>query len=142
LIITLVTLFERKKTQERTRQAENEAALERERLRIARDMHDDLGARLTEITMIGDLAQRNGTDTGILKKNIEKITLAARETVSIFDEIVWAVNPRYDRLEHVANYFSQYATEYLASADIRCKLIIPEELPDIAVSAEARHNIL
>jgi signal transduction histidine kinase len=57
------------------------------------------------------------------------------------DEIVWAVNPHNDTLEHLAAYLGQYATEYLQNTAVECELHIPRGLPHHPLSAEARHNL-
>lgn len=117
-------------------QLERQHAVERERTRIARDIHDDLGASLNLIAVLGDLAKKEKTD-----ERIEKMSATARQAVTSLDEIVWAVNPRNDTLAHLVDYAGQYATGYLRSAGIRCLLDVPEQLPPFEVSAEVRHNL-
>jgi signal transduction histidine kinase/ligand-binding sensor domain-containing protein len=117
-------------------QLERQHAVERERSRIARDIHDDLGASLNLIAVLGDLAKKEKTD-----ERIEKMSTTARQAVTSLDEIVWAVNPRNDTLAHLVDYAGQYATGYLRAAGIRCLLDVPEELPDCEVSSDVRHNL-
>ena len=57
------------------------------------------------------------------------------------DEIVWAVNPRHDTLESLLNYLEKFAQDFLHTADIRCRLDLPEEFPAWPLTAEVRHNL-
>ncbi len=119
---------------------EQQAAVERERQRIARDIHDDLGNRLTEIQLLTGLAQRNH-EAFKTDLHIQEISSAARQATDALDEIVWAINPRNDTLPHLINYLGQFATDYLRTASIHCHLDLPENPPAKSVSAEVRHNL-
>jgi len=70
------------------------------------------------------------------------IPLAASRTIQSLDEIVWAINPRHDTLESLANYLSRFSQEFLALASVRCLLDVPTVLPQISLSAELRHNLV
>jgi signal transduction histidine kinase/ligand-binding sensor domain-containing protein len=99
---------------------EREAALARERERIARDMHDDLGASLTRIARLSQNARTEmqpGQDT---VEKIEKISSAANQLVDSIGELVWATNPKYDHLESTVAYFREYAVQYFADLSIKC----------------------
>ena len=117
-------------------QLERQQAVERERARIAKDIHDDLGASLTLIAVLGDLAQKEKAG-----ERIEKMSSTARQAVKSLDEIVWAVNPRNDTLAHLIDYTGQFATDYLREAGIRCLLDVPEQTPVREVPANVRHNV-
>ncbi|MGH8022260.1 MAG: two-component regulator propeller domain-containing protein, partial [Limisphaerales bacterium] len=117
-------------------QLERHKAVERERARIAKDIHDDLGASLTLIAVLGDLAKREKTN-----ERIERMSGTARDAVKSLDEIVWAVNPRNDTLSHLVDYTGQFSAGYLRDAGIRCLLEVPDHLPAREVPANARHNV-
>jgi len=121
--------------------AERQRDIERERTRIARDIHDDLGAQLTRITMVSESVSEPEADPQRLAEGIRRIYATARELTRSLDEIVWAVNPRHDRLDSLANYLSRFANEYLSAADIRCRLEVPLQLPSVPVPADVRHNL-
>jgi len=84
-------------------QLARQQAVERERARIAKDIHDDLGANLTLIAVLGDLARQEKAG-----ERIEKMASTARQAVKSLDEIVWAVNPRNDTLAHLIDYTGQF----------------------------------
>jgi signal transduction histidine kinase len=108
---------------------QRERALEVERLRIASDIHDEVGASLTKI---GRLA------TALSDPRIAETT---REVVQAMDEIVWAVNPRNDTLDNMANYLVHYAEEFVHPTGLYCDLDVPLTLPERPLSAEIRHNV-
>lgn len=122
------------------RQAEHlrrEAEVHRERTRIARDMHDQMGASLTRIMLLADLAQMEGnTDPSHVD-----LAATARQMVTDLDEIVWAVNPKHDHLASLLEYISQQAADLLQAAGIRCRLDMPGEVPDRPLPAEFRHHL-
>ncbi len=119
---------------------EKQAAVERERGRIARDIHDDLGNRLTEIQLLTSLAQRNRGPEKVISQ-VQKISSAARQATDALDEIVWAINPRNDTLADFINYVEEFTRDFLRMAEIQCRVDAPPHLPDKSVSAEIRHNL-
>jgi signal transduction histidine kinase/ligand-binding sensor domain-containing protein len=131
----------RRRMQRKLARLEQQNALERERARIARDMHDELGAKLTRISFQGAMAQRriaNPTEAG---EHIATMSQTARELVSSLDQIVWAVDPENDSLENLANYICRYASEFVADSLLRCEFVIPATLPPVRLSTEMRHNV-
>jgi signal transduction histidine kinase/ligand-binding sensor domain-containing protein len=120
---------------------ERERAIERERSRIAKDIHDDLGASLTRITLLSQASKREGDSPREAAEALDRIYETARDVTRTMDEIVWAVNPRHDTLDSLVTYLGRFAQEYLRSAKIRCRLDVPIELPAWPVTAEIRHNL-
>ena len=117
---------------------EKQAAVERDRARIAKDIHDDVGAGLTQITLLTELARREPAQT---EANLERITQSARKLTKAMDEIVWAVDPQHDTVAGLMDYISAYAEDYLRVADVRCRMDLPLELPATRVDAEVRYNL-
>lgn len=123
------------------RRLEEKHAVEKERTRIARDIHDELGANLTRIALLSEVGQKHCHTPAEVSTDLVRISATAREAVRAMDAIVWAVNPRNDSLDHFANYISQYAEEFLRPANIRCRLDIPADLPERPLSTESRHHL-
>ena len=65
----------------------------------------------------------------------------ARELTRAMDEIVWAVNPRHDTVEGLANYLEKFALDFLGAAGIRCRLDFPDQYPHWPLTSEIRHNL-
>ena len=116
-------------------------SLDKERARISRDIHDDLGATLTQITLLSELAQREASEPPKVSLYTAQISQTARELVQTMDEIVWAVNPRNDSLPRVTGYVLQYAEKFFSGTPLRCRFDTPEEWPDQSLSAETRHHL-
>ena len=120
---------------------EMQQMLEKERARIARDIHDDLGASLTEIGLLSEFAQRDSAPPEQVKADVRGIAAKAQSSTRALDEIVWAVNPRNDTLEGFVTYASAYASECLRVAEIRCRLEVASPLPPRLLRADRRHHL-
>jgi signal transduction histidine kinase len=116
-------------------------AIEKERTRIARDMHDELGAKLTRISFLGNTAQMSSSLNPETNQQIRKMAEAARESILSLDQIVWAVDPENDSLENLANYICRHASEFTANSSVQCKFKIPLKLPACSLSTDVRHNV-
>jgi signal transduction histidine kinase len=140
-IVAIVRYVSFQRLRNRLRLLEQQAALQKERARIAKDIHDDLGADLTQIAYLGELAQQDSGEPGKVAERIGTISSTARQAVKSLDEIVWAVNPRNDTLPHLIDYAGQFAVDYLRSTGIRCRLDFPEQIPAWELSTNLRHNL-
>ncbi len=116
-------------------------ALERERSRIARDLHDQLGANLTQVALLGEMAEADKHAPEEVESHARQISETARETTRALDEIVWAINPANDTLEGVTNYCIKYAQEFFELAGVRCRVDAPAQLPNVSLPPEVRHNV-
>ena len=140
-VIAIVRYVSFRRLRAQLRVLEQQAALQRERARIAKDIHDDLGANLTQIAYLGELANQDRGEPNLVGERIGKISATARQTVKSLDEIVWAVNPRNDTLAHLLDYAGQFTLDYLRTAGIRCRLDFPTEVPPRELSTDLRHNL-
>lgn len=141
ILVALVRYLSFRRLQLRIRSLEQQAALDRERARIARDLHDHLGGSLTQMTLQMELALRTGAKPEKIEAHVQKSLSAARLAIQSLDETVWAVNPGNDTLPHLVNYIGEYAVEFLDNAGIRCRVELPEQLPSQSVPADVRHNL-
>ena len=131
----------RKMSRRRLARLEQQHALEQERARIARDIHDDLGSSLTHISMLSELAEADKANPKEVETHVRKIAACARETVRSLDEIVWAVSPENDTWNSLAEYLSEYANEFFAVTNVRCRLEMPLDLPPYPLPSEVRHGL-
>ncbi len=129
------------KMQRKLERLEHQHAIEKERARIARDMHDELGAKLTHISFQGAMAQRSLGNRAEAEQQIGKMAQTARALVVSLDEIVWAVDPENDSLDNLANYICRHAGEFFENSPVSCEFSIPAKLPDRRLSADLRHNV-
>jgi signal transduction histidine kinase len=115
--------------------------LERERARIARDIHDDLGARLTQLVLLGELARSELPPASEARTQIDQVCEKARGLSHAMDEVIWAVNSRRDQLRDFASYVCKYAQLFLASTSLRCRLDVEPEIPAVAFDLPVRRNL-
>ncbi len=120
---------------------EMERAREAERLRISRDLHDNLGASLTEIGMLAE----NGSEISTLPASTTNpcriIKQKVNAAISELDALVWAVNPRQDNLASLVGYLASFVEEYAAASGLECRLELAREWPEWPLSSELRHHV-
>ncbi len=116
-------------------------AIERERLRISKDMHDDIGSTLTQVAQLTELTRGEPGLPPPAQHQLERIRLQARAAVQALDEIVWATNPKNDNLPQFAEYLCRFADECFELSSARCWVEVPTVLPLIPLSADLRHNV-
>jgi signal transduction histidine kinase len=131
----------RRRLQRRLRAAEQQVALERERTRIARDIHDDLGANLTRISLLSALGREQRQQPDAVAGKFGAISTLAGELVQALDAIVWAVNPRHDSLESLARYLVRFSGDFCEPFDVRLRLDVPPHLPEVVLGSEVRHSL-
>jgi signal transduction histidine kinase len=145
---------------------QHERALADERARIARDLHDQLGSDLTRIALEGEFAARSCQNclnvaraevgqfgphsaaggvhpdaAAVALGRIQGLSASVRDAFRSLDEMIWAVNPKQDTLAGLANYLCEYTLGFLRSADIRCRLDVPPDLPARPLRAGVRHEL-
>lgn len=141
LMAGTVRVIELRRLRRRLERAEREHAIERERARIARDMHDEIGAKLTRISFLSELAKDSAAQPATAAARIDSIAETSRTLLRTLDEMVWAVNPRNDTLEHLLNYVGQQAREYFQGTAIECEVQVPDPIPPCSLAAETRHHV-
>jgi ligand-binding sensor domain-containing protein/two-component sensor histidine kinase len=141
LVVGIVLFITRRRMRLKLERIERQQALEHERTRIAKDIHDHLGANLTRISLLSQFAHGELENPAQAAAQLDRIYNTSRELTRSMDEIVWAVNPQHDTLDSLASYLGNFAQEYLVSIHIRCRLDVPLHLPHWPIPAEMRHNV-
>jgi signal transduction histidine kinase len=144
-------LLLRRTVEERTAQLQNEIEerqrveqhrlMEQERTRVAQDLHDELGTGLTQVALLGSLAKNPSLPTERKSLYLDQLSEAARALVTGLDEIVWAVNPKYDSVSSLASYFALFSQRFLNLAGIACRFDAAKNLEDHPLDARLRHSI-
>jgi signal transduction histidine kinase len=111
---------------------------QRERMRIAEDLHDDFGAGLSKIALLSDiLASQDQEKAG----SLQKIALASRQLQRKMGEIVWALNTNNDSLASLLSYLRNYIQDFFDGTAIDYQLQIPEQIPDLPLNGEQRRGL-
>ena len=140
LIILLVRQIIQRRLKEQLREFEKQQAVLRERERISKDMHDDLGSGLSRIAIQSDLLKHKLKQNENAEQHAEKIVTASRELVDNLSEIVWAMNPRHDSLQSLLAYLREFAVDLFEDSPTRCIFELPETLPTTNLPSEIRRN--
>lgn len=119
----------------------NQQTLERERLRIAHDIHDDLGARVTQISIASAMSLLDPALPEKTRGELGQIKEMSRDLVSALYQTVWVVNPEYDNLDALGNYLCQMLNQLCKQTPYHCRLSIAELPRDLQISSSVRHNL-
>lgn len=127
----------------RLEEVERAHALERERTRIARDLHDEIGAGLTEIAMQNFWVHREmrGVAPVATLDRVEKARQSAVDLVRSVDAIVWAVNPANDTLDRFVPYLTHSVEQFLEAADVQSRIDVPDDVPPAPLAGAIRHGL-
>jgi len=138
LVVVAVRHWSHRRLRLRLERSESAHSIERERTRIARNIHDDLGASLTRISLLTQSAQQDDSANSAMLDKIHDMTRAITRSM---DEIVWAVNPEQDNSESLVYYVGNFAQGLLGAAGIRCRLESPDTLPLTPLNSNIRHHL-
>jgi signal transduction histidine kinase len=116
-----------------------QAAVADERTRIARDLHDHLGASLTHLRLLAELAERQPPEA--LTNYLRDLSQTAREAALHLREFIWATQPVDETLDGLVTRICQHAESFLRPAGIRCQFHLPEQVPSAPLSPLVRHNL-
>ncbi|HYK45704.1 MAG TPA: histidine kinase [Parafilimonas sp.] len=141
VLILAIRFYYRRKLDKQKTVLEKRQAIEKERTRIATDMHDDLGAGLTRIKFLSETIGIKKQQQQPIEEDITRIREYSHEMIDKMGEIVWALNEKNDTLSDLLSYTRAYAVEYLSQNGIHCTMEIPESFPSTFVSGEFRRNI-
>ena len=141
LIWLLIKWYLTTKILKQKREFEKQQAIEKERTRIATDMHDDLGAGLSRIKFLSETIGLKKQLQQSVEEDISSIGSYANEMIGKMGEIVWALNEKNDSLSDLLSYTRSYAVDYLLNNGIQCQVNAPPVFPSFFVSGEFRRNI-
>lgn len=141
-LLTAISLeiwhLQTKKYRKRVAQLERQNEIEKERARIARDMHDEIGAILTRISILTDIEKNNTSEKQTL---VGQIGEASREAVDSIGEIIWALNPKNDTLADLVFYLRRYAAEYFQNSPVEVHITLPDQIPELKLRSQMRRDL-
>lgn len=132
----------RRHLQDLRQRLEKEHALQEERGRIAKDLHDDLGANLTGLAMQLEAAQEHAHDPETMLPELANGARSARSMVTQMREVIWSINPQCDTLESFCAFASDFAERFLQTAGLRCRLDLPIDVPPRELAAGTRYHLV
>lgn len=114
-------------------------AQQQERERISADMHDELGAGMTAIRLMSEIARNKMKENTPVE--IDRISSSANEVLNKMNAIIWSMNSGNDTLDNLVSYIRSYAYDYFENTPVDCKVITPEQIPAKELSGDKRRNI-
>jgi len=141
LVFLGIRFYYRRKLEREKIISERQQAIEKERTRIATDMHDDLGAGLSRIKFLSETIGIKKQKQLPFEEDISKIREYSHEMIDKMGEIVWALNEKNDSLSDLLSYTRSYTVEYLSQSGIRCRIDSPDFFSTAFVTGEFRRNI-
>jgi len=136
-----IRFYYRRKLEKQKALLEKKQAVEKERTRIATDMHDDLGAGLSRIKFLSETIGIKKQLQQSIDEDIVSIREYSHEMIDKMGEIVWALNEKNDSLSDLLSYTRSYAVEYLSQNGIKCAVSLPDSQSSAFISGEFRRNI-
>lgn len=141
IFFLVVRYISQRNLRERILLLEKEQAVEKERTRIASDMHDDLGSGLTKIAILSEVAKKQLAEPEKAVRQLENISSSSRELVDNLQDIIWVLNPRNDSLDNLAAYIREYALKFFEPLNVQLFFEYPVNIPAMKLSEEMRRNI-
>lgn len=130
-----------KETQEQLIQIENQKNLALEKTRIARDMHDEIGSGLTQISMLSELI-KSKSDKEQSSGELEKLSVKTRELIQNMSQIIWAMNQDNDNLDNLLGYLRKFSMDFFENSKIECNVLIHEINKKLEITQSVRRNTL
>ena len=140
-IIYITWFVSHQKIIRRLRQLEKQHAIDAERNRISRDMHDEIGSGLTHIALLSELIQTQKKTESAIKSDLGNISIAARKLVESMSEIIWALNPQNDSLENLLSYIREQMQQHFEPFDLVLTIDFPDEVRPVKLTNEQRRNL-
>jgi signal transduction histidine kinase len=123
------------------KKVESQEALIKERLRISRELHDDIGSTLSSISIYSEVAKKRTEKRENTSEVLAKIGYASRELIDKMSDIVWSLSPNNESFEKLQNRMGAFALMILSTRNVLYHFDADEELKKIQFTGEQRKNI-
>jgi ligand-binding sensor domain-containing protein/signal transduction histidine kinase len=117
-------------------------AVERVRIRIATDLHDDIGSSLSQIAILSEVARRKIENADLqAAEPLSDIATVSGELVDSMSDIVWSINPKHDHLSDLEHRMRRFATDVLTARSISLEFRVTATQPDLRIGADIRRQV-
>ena len=140
VMVTAILLIKQRKLKQQLAIFEKEQQMDKERQRISREMHDYIGAGLTQITLMSESIKINANPNHT--RELNDIAETGRDLVTSMSEIIWSLNPENKTLEQLITYLREQLIKQFEYTEIDCHLNFTDKGKDRVVSNDQRRNIL
>jgi signal transduction histidine kinase/ligand-binding sensor domain-containing protein len=140
-VIGLVRYVSFRRLRRKLDHLERQAELQKERARIARDMHDEVGAKLSRLSLLSEMASHKADLPLAARGETAEISETVRDAIRSFEEIVWAINPKNDTLPDLLHYLCRFTEDFLDGSEVQCAFELPDRIPEVELPTELRHHV-
>lgn len=112
-----------------------------ERFRISKDIHDELGAGISKISMMATYSRQQRNEPGKIEDTIDAIAKTSQEVADNMHDLVWSLNPENATLDNLAARIREYAGDYLEELPVEVSFVFPGEIPAISITKEFQRNV-
>jgi len=140
LIVYIVRIVYISRLRKQRSALEKQLAVQLERQRISSEMHDDIGAGLSGIKLLTEMAKTKVKDD-VSTIEIEKIYNSVGDISAKMKEVIWSLNTENDHLSSLISYIQRQVRLWLENYPCQLSFTIPEKIPDLEISGESRRNI-
>ena len=125
-----------------TRQLEYQREIEKVRRQISNDIHDELGAGLTQISMVSQLGKMQYASDNTLTQQFSKLSHQATQLMGTLKEVVWAINPQHDNLASMLAFLRHYISSFFEPTDIQINMDFGNAENAVVLAPYLRRNIV
>ncbi len=137
----IARIYVKQKVKVKTRELEKQQALYLERMRISKDVHDDLGSGLSKISLMAEIAQKRVSGDAAVSNDIRHISAVSKELVENMRDLIWVLNPENTTLDQLVARLREYCADYLENMPVEVNLDFPASVPALPISREAQRNV-
>ena len=122
-------------------QSQAQLVVQRERSRIARDIHDDLTAWLARLVLLGERTQSELPEKSSARVQVEEMCENSRSLMTALNQTVWVINSKRDTLRDLVSYVCRYAESFFQATPIRCRFDVEDDMPALSCDVGVRRNL-
>lgn len=140
-VLVVVRYYTYLKVKAKTLELERQHALNTERMRISKDVHDDIGSGLSKIALLSALANRKLKENELQSRDIDNISIISKQLVDNMHDLVWVLNPENTKLDNLVSRIREYCADYLDVSDVPYTLSFPDSVPSFSIHGVVQRNV-
>jgi signal transduction histidine kinase len=140
-ILLLVNIIQKQRIKKELHLLRIQQEIAQERIRISKDIHDEIGSGLSKIALVAGYAGQHINENKLLEENIQSISKTAVELVENMRDLIWALNQEDTTLDNLAARIYEFAIEYTEDLPVKLKMDFPDFIPATAISKEIQRNV-
>jgi len=141
IIVLIVVLVLRFKYKKKIKEVERLAEIERIRLNISQDIHDDVGSKLTKIAILSNLIKNSNKEESKRLEKLNQLENYSKQAIKDLKDVVWSVSPEYDNISSLLAYMKSYLNTILDQTEIKYTFKVENQESNKSILPIIRSNI-